>query len=198
MSKFIGNMVRLRNNQIRGPIKERETTGPYVLTDGRISWGAEGYAFSMVKPDDFDIVEVVDDPAKGCVGPDEPGLVGPKGVRMPFSFSNTGEIQLLDVLPSHGRIYLAGPMTGYPDLNYPAFHRAAKALRDLGYEVYNPAEYEANEADEFPLREAFTEYANYILNRADIIALLPGHENSVGATAELSLARVVKLKEIYL
>ena len=38
------------------------------------------------------------------------------------------------------RIYLSGAMTGYPDLNFPAFHAAAKALRERGLVVVNPAE----------------------------------------------------------
>ena len=37
-------------------------------------------------------------------------------------------------------IYIAGPMTGLPECNYPAFHEAARRLRLLGYEVLNPAE----------------------------------------------------------
>ena len=32
------------------------------------------------------------------------------------------------------RIYLAGPMTGLPDLNYAAFHEAAQLLRAEGYD----------------------------------------------------------------
>lgn len=181
MSEFIGKTVRLRNGKITGPIKERVTGGPYILTDGKTSWDTKGYAISVCKPDGYDIVEVV-----AFTPLYEPGVE-------------------LTATPSLGRIYLAGPMAGYPDRNYPAFHNAARLLRSLGFEVYNPAEYEANERfkgkedrSEFPLREAFTEYTNYILNRAEIIALLPGHERSVGASAELALARVVKLKEVHL
>jgi hypothetical protein len=38
------------------------------------------------------------------------------------------------------KIYLSGPMTGLPDLNFPAFHAEAARLRALGYDVINPAE----------------------------------------------------------
>lgn len=38
------------------------------------------------------------------------------------------------------RLYLAGPMTGLPDFNYPAFHAAAAAWRAAGWTVANPAE----------------------------------------------------------
>jgi hypothetical protein len=37
-------------------------------------------------------------------------------------------------------LYVAGPMTGYPECNYPAFHDAAERLRQEGYLVVNPAE----------------------------------------------------------
>ena len=37
-------------------------------------------------------------------------------------------------------IYIAGPMTGLPDLNFPTFHTEAARLRSLGHEVINPAE----------------------------------------------------------
>ena len=42
------------------------------------------------------------------------------------------------------RIYLAGPMTGLPEFNYPAFHAEAARLRQLGYHVENPAENSAS------------------------------------------------------
>lgn len=37
-------------------------------------------------------------------------------------------------------LYLAGPMTGIPKFNYPAFAAAAKHLRELGYVIVSPAE----------------------------------------------------------
>lgn len=43
------------------------------------------------------------------------------------------------------RIYVSGPMTGYPQNNVPAFNAAAKKLRALGYEVVNPAELDKGE-----------------------------------------------------
>ena len=38
------------------------------------------------------------------------------------------------------RIYIAGPMSGLPDLNYPAFNAMAAKLRAHGHHVENPAE----------------------------------------------------------
>jgi hypothetical protein len=37
-------------------------------------------------------------------------------------------------------VYLAGPMSGKEQFNYPAFREAASVLRDWGYEVTNPVE----------------------------------------------------------
>lgn len=39
------------------------------------------------------------------------------------------------------RLYIAGPMTGYPQCNYPAFDEAEVALLAMGYEVVNPASF---------------------------------------------------------
>jgi hypothetical protein len=36
--------------------------------------------------------------------------------------------------------YLAGPMTGFPQFNFPLFHDAASRLRAVGYSIVSPAE----------------------------------------------------------
>ena len=40
------------------------------------------------------------------------------------------------------KTYISGPMTGLPDLNFPAFHEAAAYLRAKGFDVINPAEHD--------------------------------------------------------
>ncbi len=91
-------------------------------------------------------------------------------------------------------IYLAGPMRGLPDFNYPEFSRVAGLLRDHRHHVYNPAEFPHDgPPGAFPIREAFAEYADFITRWADTIVLLPGWQASVGATAEHALARVCGL-----
>lgn len=109
-----------------------------------------------------------------------------------------------DPRPSPKKIYLAGPMQGYPQFNFPLFNAVAAALRANGHEVFNPAEKDierhggtdisagnqngsrAQSKTEhgFSLRQALSEDLHYICLRADTIALLPGWEKSNGSQAE--------------
>ena len=56
------------------------------------------------------------------------------------------------------RIYIAGPMTGKKDHNFPAFEAAAKRLRDKGHFVINPAELSAMFGKPKEIEESFKAY----------------------------------------
>ena len=92
------------------------------------------------------------------------------------------------------KIYLAGAMTGIEDLNRPAFFKAKCFLELLSHEVFNPGELDP----ELPLREIFLKELTYICEEAEAIALLPGWENSKGATAERAVGLALGLKIIEL
>jgi len=96
------------------------------------------------------------------------------------------------------KLYLSGPMTGLPELNYPAFREAAKTLRELKHEVYNPADWEElySPDGKFHLKNAFEDYCKFIIHDADAVVLLDGWQNSPGATAEQALALAVG-KSVY-
>lgn len=82
-------------------------------------------------------------------------------------------------------LYLAGPMTGLPDLNFPAFHLAAKRMRAQGFEVINPAE--INPDQHMTWQQCMrTDIAALVF--CDGIRLLPGWQNSDGATLEHDIA----------
>lgn len=80
------------------------------------------------------------------------------------------------------RVYVAGPMTGLPEFNYPAFFAASDALSALGHEPINPARTESRESCKTWLD--FMRAALLDLAVADGIAMLPGWHNSRGAACE--------------
>ena len=85
------------------------------------------------------------------------------------------------------RIYVAGPMTGHVDFNFPTFHAAAARLRDAGWEVINPAENFGGRTD-LP-RETYLRADVILVAQCEAIAMLPGWEGSRGAKLEYLLAR---------
>ena len=84
------------------------------------------------------------------------------------------------------KIYVAGPMTGYKDFNFPQFATVAAALRKLGYEVINPAELNAGIDGDW---QACMRRDIAALITCDGVALLPGWVSSKGAMIETNLAR---------
>lgn len=94
--------------------------------------------------------------------------------------------------------YLAGPMSGLPEYNYPRFGQACALLRAEGLEILSPHEVPWP-ASQLTLddKEALWEYmmagTRELLERASGIILLPGWYTSRGSLAELSLVREAKL-----
>jgi hypothetical protein len=104
------------------------------------------------------------------------------------------------------KIYLAGPMTHYPEYNFPAFFAAEEKLKEQGFEVVNPARLDT-EAGYDPTHPDFVMDKEFLIGAAkrdlmgvievDAIALLPEWEKSKGANAELAVAKWLG-KKIYL
>lgn len=84
------------------------------------------------------------------------------------------------------RIYIAGPMTGHADMNFPTFHAAAVQLRAIGHEVVNPAEINAEETANSWAACMRSDIAELV--KCDALALLPGWHKSKGATLEARIA----------
>lgn len=86
---------------------------------------------------------------------------------------------------SKRRIYIAGPMTGLPELNFPAFHAMAAILRGAGHDVVNPAEINPDTTMAWHdcMRRDIAE-----LVTCDTIYLLDGWMESKGATLEHHIA----------
>ena len=92
------------------------------------------------------------------------------------------------------KLYLAGPMRGYPDWNYPAFREAAAVLRSMGHEIFSPAEKDA-ELGHDPNKDGHLGYKFYMAHdlpavlASDAVAVLPNWERSKGARLEVHVAR---------
>lgn len=98
------------------------------------------------------------------------------------------------------KTYLAGPMRGIPEWNFPEFFRAQKFLESCGHEVRNPAKNDVEgglDVSDYPnLPEWFTVEAALTWDFAQIIetkniVLLEGWESSSGAAKELRVAEDV-------
>lgn len=108
------------------------------------------------------------------------------------------------IAPADNRktVYIAGPMQGVPQFNFPAFDRIRDFLTDMGFRVISPADldrevgldptqpdFDPSVVDEEFLRDAQRRDCSAIIDEADFLLMLPGWTYSTGAKAEYALAR---------
>ncbi len=94
------------------------------------------------------------------------------------------------------KLYIAGPMTGMPQHNQPAFWKASQELSEAGYLVLHTAHPDNLEPEklkstswELWLRKAIARMMD-----ADAIALLPGWQASRGARLEVMVGLEVGMR----
>lgn len=131
----------------------------------------------------------------------DPGVVMKEGVSFTAQMTDTlGHfVQLLDqpkmevkftVTTNQKRetCYVCGPMTGYPDYNYPLFNEVTGHLRDLDVyrDVLNPAHNFGG--DQSKPREVYLRMAAQQVSRSDVLCLLPNWHESKGALMEVHVA----------
>ena len=107
-------------------------------------------------------------------------------------------------------LYLAGPMSGVNQLNFPLFFKAAEVLREQGYDIISPAEMD----DESIVASALKSTGSYtgdgtwgdllsrdvkiIADKVKGIVFLPGWNKSRGARLEAYVALICGHTEFHL
>ena len=107
-------------------------------------------------------------------------------------------------------LYIAGPMSGLPQFNFPAFYEAQKAVEALGFDAINPAELDPPEVQEAAWAspdgslsggqvgghtwgELLARDVKSIADGSDGVVLLPGWQTSKGARLERMVAQICSL-----
>ena len=92
------------------------------------------------------------------------------------------------------RVYIAGPMTGYPNFNFEAFNAVEIDLFNGGWDVENPASHGIIEG------ATWEDYMMFDLTRLGLcgtIYMLEGWQESKGACIEHSLAVILGMTIVY-
>jgi hypothetical protein len=105
------------------------------------------------------------------------------------------------------KAYLAGPMSGIPQFNFPAFYEAAAQLRALGWDIISPAEIDDTEDEGAALKSvdgspesAKRSWGDFLARDVKLIAdggitaivFLPGWTDSRGARLEATVGLLQK------
>lgn len=105
------------------------------------------------------------------------------------------------------KVYTAGKMRGLPSFGAEEFRKAARVLRERGFEVISPLEmdedagifvdgltgFEDLDDQGFNLRTTLANDLNVVLLDVDAVVLLPGWTSSRGAIAEYATARAASV-----
>lgn len=101
----------------------------------------------------------------------------------PSELTEQGLINLAGV-----KVYVAGPMTGLPQFNRPAFFAAEAYLQGQGARVMNPAV-----LPDGWTHDAYMRIAIPMLMECEAVAFLPGWQQSRGARQEFTRAHAFGL-----
>lgn len=115
--------------------------------------------------------------------PDQPGVAICLDSRFHDPFAS-GKREWEDI----SKLYVAGPMTGYPHSNYPVFNSVSRLLREAGFEVVNPAEFGNGKHYIDFLREDLR-----LMLDCHGVAVLENWWESTGARNEVQVAGVLKM-----
>ena len=130
---------------------------------------------------------------RGLIGVDDAFFESIKSDLLDYFMSRAQRVEKTRVLlpvDRAGSVYIAGPMTGLPEYNFPAFNAAAEELRATGATVYNPADHGLIDG------AAWDDYLRFDIGnlvKCESIYLLPGWSKSKGARLEHKLARKLDL-----
>ena len=102
----------------------------------------------------------------------------------------------IHIEPSHW--YLSGPMSGLQDHNFPEFCKWAAVLRDLGYDIINPAEYDEAETSDpeawkIGWEACLRRDLGLLVCRCEGVFVLKDWRDSIGATLEVFVASTLNL-----
>jgi hypothetical protein len=118
---------------------------------------------------------------------------GPDGTAFGICLDSEYHDPIADGRPKVvSKIYIAGPMSGYPNNNYPLFNVAAALLRSYGFTVVNPAEYGAPSGGRVHYVDLIREDLRLMLD-CHAVATLDHWWESAGARNEVTVAGMLKM-----